>query len=172
MDNDNSTSLESKDASIQNAIEDIENNVFSHYIHSYSEDISDDEKVEDLAKIFNLPQKEIKRILLDSDVDLRTSEWMRRRRYRNYEKMPNKDLYGIYNVLVNNLLRSDKDVLLKEDAFNQDFENITTITDIEEILFNRIEEGNMEGLEDFQKYSKAIHKLKDELLEIKKPDLE
>lgn len=172
MDKDDSNSLENKDASIKNAIKDIENNVFSHYIHSYSEDISDDEKVEDLANIFNLTQKEIKRILIDCDVDLRTSEWMRRRRYRNYDKMSNEDLYGIYIVLVINLLRLDKEVLFEEDAFNKDFDNIKTIIDIEEILFKRIEEGDKRGLDDFQKYSKAIHKLKDEVLGLKKPDLE
>lgn len=172
MDKDNSTSFENKDASIKNAIEDIENNVFSHYLHSYTEDISDDEKVEDLAKVFNLPKKEIKRILIDFDVDLRTSEWMRRRRYRNYEKMSNEDLYGIYIVLVINLLRLNKEVLLEEDAFNKDFDNIKTIIDIEEILFKRIEDGDTRGLADFQKYSKAIHKLKDEVLAIKESGLE
>lgn len=152
--------------------EDIEAKVFSQYLYYYSEDISDDEKVDDLVKKFKLSRHEIKRILLDSDVNLRTSSWMRRRRYRNYEKMPNNNLYGIYSVLVNNIQKQNKEELVEQDAFNRDFENIQTILDLEEILFRRIKEGRGEGLENFQRDSKAIHKLHQEVIALKKSDLE
>lgn len=152
--------------------DDLEAKVFSQYLYFYSEDVSDDEKVDDLAERFNLSRHEIKRILLDSDVNLRTSSWMRRRRYRNYEKMPNNNLYGIYSVLVNNIRTQNKEELVEQDAFNRDFENIQTILDLEEILFKRIKDSKGEGLDNFQRDSKAIHKLHQEVVALKKLDLE
>ncbi|MDD2192318.1 MAG: hypothetical protein PHO12_07235 [Bacteroidales bacterium] len=148
--------------------DDAESKILSQYLYYYSENISDDEKVDDLVKKFGLTRHEIKQILLDSDVNLRTSTWMRRRRYRNYEKMPNNNLYGIYSLLVTNLRKQKKEELLEQDAFNMKYETIQTIIDLEDILSKRIKEGNSIGLELFLRDSKALHKLEEDVLALKK----
>ncbi len=142
---------------------DIESKIFSQYLYYYSEDISDDEKVDGLVERFGLTRHEIKTILLDSDVNLRTSSWMRRRRYRNYETMPNNNLYGIYSLLINDIRNQNKEDLLEQDAFNRSYETIQTIIDIEEILCKRLGDGNSEGLDNFIRDAKAFLKLKEEV---------
>ena len=151
-----------------NKNDDVESKILSQYLYYYSENISDDEKVDDLVKKFGLTRHEIKHILLDSDVNLRTSTWMRRRRYRNYETMPNNNLYGIYSLLITNLRKQKKEELLEQDAFNMKYETIQTIIDLEDILSKRIKEGNSIGLELFLRDSKALHKLEEDVLALKK----
>ncbi len=146
-----------------NKNDDVESKILSQYLYYYSENISDDEKVDDLVKKFGLTRHEIKHILLDSDVNLRTSTWMRRRRYRNYETMPNNNLYGIYSLLITNLRKQKKEELIEQDAFNRSYETIQTIIDLEEILCKRLSDGNSEGLDNFIREAKAFLKLKEEV---------